>query len=101
MTHHNAEYVDLHIHSTSSDGSLSPQQIVQAARKTHLKAISITDHDTKQRAVYERLALRHGLAGTGGTDFHGAIKPYIRIGIGRGDFHVPYGLVENLKACRP
>lgn len=285
MTYHNAEYVDLHIHSTSSDGSLSPQQIVQAARKTHLKAISITDHDTlegtiealncsqagglelipgiemsvrfpygsmhilgylmhvddpplrrtlsivqkarthrnlkiaeklqtlglaieyddileiagggqvgrphfaqalvqkgsaenidaafdrflkkggpayvsryrlepaeaidvitnaggvavlahpsslgtrnegeldavladlktaglkglevyhpdhdaKQMALYERLALRHGLAMTGGTDFHGAVKPHIRIGIGRGDFHVPYGLVEGLKACR-
>ena len=51
MTHHNAEYIDLHIHSTASDGSLSPAQIVQAARKIPLKAISITDHDTLEGTI--------------------------------------------------
>ncbi len=38
--------IDLHIHSTASDGSLSPSEIFDLARESGLKAISITDHDT-------------------------------------------------------
>lgn len=37
---------DLHIHSTISDGLLSPWEIVGWAAKKQLKAISITDHDS-------------------------------------------------------
>lgn len=39
-------YIDLHIHSTASDGSLDPIEIIENAIKKNLKAISITDHDT-------------------------------------------------------
>lgn len=38
--------VDLHLHSTASDGSLSPSALVWAARAGGLDIISITDHDT-------------------------------------------------------
>jgi len=38
--------IDLHIHTTASDGTYSPQQIVDEARQIGLEAISITDHDT-------------------------------------------------------
>ncbi|MBC7288941.1 MAG: PHP domain-containing protein [Armatimonadetes bacterium] len=38
--------VDLHIHSTASDGSLQPQEIVDVAIAKGLYAIAITDHDT-------------------------------------------------------
>ncbi len=38
--------IDLHSHSTASDGSLTPLEILALAGKTGLKAISITDHDT-------------------------------------------------------
>ena len=38
--------VDLHLHSTASDGSLSPSAVVWAARAGGLDVISITDHDT-------------------------------------------------------
>jgi len=38
--------IDLHIHSTASDGSLSPIEILNAARDLNLGAIAITDHDT-------------------------------------------------------
>ncbi len=37
--------VDLHIHSTISDGTLTPQQIVQVAQEKGLTAIAIADHD--------------------------------------------------------
>jgi predicted metal-dependent phosphoesterase TrpH len=38
--------IDLHIHSTASDGSLSPLEILTLAQKLNLGAIAITDHDT-------------------------------------------------------
>jgi hypothetical protein len=38
--------IDLHIHSTASDGSLSPREIVKTAVDTGINAIAITDHDT-------------------------------------------------------
>ncbi len=38
--------VDLHIHSTASDGTLTPPEILEHASSLKLGAISITDHDT-------------------------------------------------------
>lgn len=38
--------LDLHIHSTFSDGTLSPAEVVGLARRKGLKAIALTDHDT-------------------------------------------------------
>jgi predicted metal-dependent phosphoesterase TrpH len=38
--------IDLHIHSTASDGTFTPSEIVSHALKLKLKAIAITDHDT-------------------------------------------------------
>ncbi len=37
---------DLHIHTTFSDGSLTPNEIVKWASKKKVHAIAITDHDT-------------------------------------------------------
>ncbi|MEO6865450.1 MAG: PHP domain-containing protein [Gemmatimonadaceae bacterium] len=39
-------YVDLHAHSTASDGAVSPTELVEAAHRAKLKAIAITDHDS-------------------------------------------------------
>ncbi len=39
-------FCDLHIHSTFSDGTLTPEEIVGISRERGLAAISITDHDT-------------------------------------------------------
>ena len=38
--------LDLHVHTTASDGSRSPAQVVESAVKAHLDVIAITDHDT-------------------------------------------------------
>lgn len=37
---------DLHIHSTASDGTLTPADVVEAAARAGLTAIAIADHDT-------------------------------------------------------
>jgi len=39
-------YIDLHLHTTASDGVLSPSEIVRYAKAKGLQAIAITDHDT-------------------------------------------------------
>ncbi|HVX38015.1 MAG TPA: PHP domain-containing protein [Gemmatimonadaceae bacterium] len=39
-------YVDLHAHSTASDGSRSPADVVREAHRVGLAAIALTDHDT-------------------------------------------------------
>lgn len=41
-----AGHVDLHMHSTASDGSRSPTDVVRAARAASLAAIALTDHDS-------------------------------------------------------
>lgn len=40
------KYIDLHSHSTGSDGTLTPSELAQEAKKAGLCAIALTDHDT-------------------------------------------------------
>ena len=54
--------IDLHTHTTFSDGSLTPTQLVEAAAAMGLTAVAITDHDTvdglpEALAAGERLAI--------------------------------------------
>ncbi|MEP6779556.1 MAG: PHP domain-containing protein [Gemmatimonadaceae bacterium] len=39
-------FVDLQVHTTASDGALSPTAVLEAAATAELNAIAITDHDT-------------------------------------------------------
>jgi len=66
-----------------------------------LNAIEVyhSDHSPEQTALYLQLAKQHGLLVTGGSDFHGAVKPEIRLGTGRGgNLKVPDDLVARLRA---
>jgi len=38
--------VDLHLHSSASDGALAPEALVEAAVRARLDVIALTDHDT-------------------------------------------------------
>lgn len=56
-------FVDLHMHSTASDGSRSPAEVVAAAIAAGVRAIALTDHDTiagvpEAVAAGESLAVR-------------------------------------------
>jgi predicted metal-dependent phosphoesterase TrpH len=42
--------IDLHIHSTASDGSFDPLEISSLAKKAGLKAFALTDHDSIEGA---------------------------------------------------
>jgi hypothetical protein len=41
-----SDYVDLHCHSTASDGTFSPSEVVAIAVRNGLSALALTDHDT-------------------------------------------------------
>jgi predicted metal-dependent phosphoesterase TrpH len=56
-------FVDLHTHSTASDGTLSPEGVIEAAERCGLAALALTDHDTidgvrAARQAAERAGIR-------------------------------------------
>jgi predicted metal-dependent phosphoesterase TrpH len=56
-------FVDLHTHSTVSDGTVPPDGAIEAAKRCGLSALALTDHDTiggipAARAAGERLGIR-------------------------------------------
>jgi len=55
-----------------------------------------TDHTTAQREHYLKLAGRHGLMVTGGSDFHGKFKAQTELGSGKGNLRVPIDLYYAL-----
>jgi len=48
--------IDLHLHSTASDGRFSPQELVSMAASSGLEAIAITDHDSVEGVAPALLA---------------------------------------------
>ncbi len=40
------DFIDLHTHSTASDGSLTPAELMRAAHAAGLRAVALTDHDS-------------------------------------------------------
>jgi predicted metal-dependent phosphoesterase TrpH len=41
-----ASFIDLHSHSTASDGTLAPAELIREAKRAGLSALALTDHDT-------------------------------------------------------
>lgn len=78
--------IDLHIHTTASDGTLTPQEIISQAIKLGLKAIAITDHDT---LAGSKQALNAGKPPTleflTGVEISAAPPPFYA---GSGSFHL-------------
>jgi hypothetical protein len=54
-----------------------------------------------ERAGLVSLAAQADLVATGGSDYHGAAKPDLAVGTGRGDLKVPDAVLERLAARRP
>jgi predicted metal-dependent phosphoesterase TrpH len=57
-----------------------------------------SDHDEQDTKLYLGLAKRYGMLVTGGSDYHGAVKPDVKLGTGcGGNLHIPDDLVEKLR----
>jgi len=78
--------IDLHIHSTASDGSLTPSEILRQAQKLRLAAIAITDHDSLEGS---KAAMRTGIPPSlkflTGVEISAAYPPFLT---GSGSFHI-------------
>ena len=42
------KFADLHLHTSFSDGTFTPEELVLQAQKNGLSCIALTDHDTVQ-----------------------------------------------------
>jgi len=57
-----------------------------------------SDHGPAETRLYLGLARHHGLLATGGSDFHGTVKPGVKLGTGyNGNLNVPDNLLEQLR----
>ena len=54
------------------------------------------NHTPEHIDHYAALARRHDLLMTGGTDFHGLLKPDIQMGSGKGNLNIPFELYERI-----
>jgi predicted metal-dependent phosphoesterase TrpH len=70
--------IDLHLHSTYSDGTHTPTELVCLASERKLSAISITDHDTIDATAE---ALRAGLS------FGVKVIPGVELSVSHGEFN--------------
>ena len=84
--------IDLHVHTTASDGQYTPAQIIQKAAEKNIKVIAITDHDTTAGLTEAREAGKQlGVTVVGGIE--------INITFPTGEFHLlGLGLKEPSKS---
>jgi predicted metal-dependent phosphoesterase TrpH len=85
--------IDLHTHSSASDGDLSPALLVQKAAERGLKAIALTDHDTIKGLESARTAAAARIGFIPGIEihiaWHGDKVPRGAPGLGPGgEFHL-------------
>lgn len=76
--------------------------LVQELKQHGLGGIEVfySENTPDETERYFSLAIDHGLAVTGGTDFHGSIKPELKIGKGKGNLEVRYNFLERLKEIK-
>lgn len=81
-------------------GDWSLEDLIQRLKGWGLIGIEAhyPEHTRAQTQTFLTWADRYGLTATGGTDFHGAIKPDVEMGIAGGDFMVPYHCFTELMA---
>ncbi len=70
--------IDLHIHTTASDGRLSPEEIVAIAEEKEMTAVAITDHDSIS-GNEDALAAAEGL--------HVEVVPGVELSVNYKDTH--------------
>ena len=83
--------IDLHLHSTASDGTLTPEALVDAAAALGLAAIALTDHDTVGGvAAATRAGMKRGVTVVPGVELSADVTG--------GDCHILGYLVDVVHA---
>lgn len=90
--------IDLHTHSTCSDGTLGPAELVRAAKAAGLTHMALTDHDTVSGlAPASEEAERLGLRFLGGLEISAEFQPGTMHILGYGFDSTSPALLEELE----
>lgn len=75
------------------------QQLIDDLKQAGLDGIEAvySTYSASDEQYVKRLARENGLLVSGGSDFHGANKPSIQIGSGRGNLRIPYEILDDLR----
>lgn len=78
------------------------EELVLDLKKLGLDGMEVvySEHSEAQTKGYWEMAERNNLLISGGSDFHGSVKPHINLGTGRGKLRIPYELLEAMKERR-
>lgn len=84
--------------------NFTPEQLEEflpKAKETGLVGMEVyySTMDTEQTEMARRLAAKYGLLESGGSDYHGAAKKDIQLGVGKGTLRVPCDLIEPLASA--
>ena len=73
-------FIDMHVHTTASDGTFTPSEVVDLAHEIGLSAIAITDHDTVSGfAEAERQSELYGMEIIPGIEFSTKYKGRVHL----------------------
>lgn len=75
------------------------EQLILTLKECGLRGLECyhSSNNQSESGKLRSLAMKHDLAITGGSDFHGAAKPDIKIGVGRGGLRVPALYLDTIK----
>ena len=78
------------------------RQVFAGLKEEGLAGIEVhhPSHGVEQRRMFQELADELDLVASGGSDFHGANKPYLELGTGDGSIEVDYAVWDALRARR-
>jgi len=92
------EYIDLHLHSSCSDGTMTPTELVQEALRAGIRGIAVTDHDTVE-GIDEALqeGNRQGIEVISGVEISAYLDDIPMHILGYGFRHRDAALQQNLQ----
>lgn len=97
---HSAKGLAFLAHPFLYDFSLEEiEQMIKDLKKMGIDGIEAyhSTHSNKEEDILIDLASKNNLLITGGSDFHGEVKPDIKLGIGKGNMKIPYSIYEEIK----
>lgn len=72
--------IDLHMHSTASDGTLAPSELAKAAARAGIRAAALTDHDTVSGvAEFKNACAELGIEAVSGVEISAKYKTEMHI----------------------
>ena len=74
------------------------EQTIATMVEMGLPAIEVwhSDHSAADTMRYMKLAQKYALRATGGSDFHGDVKPNVTLGYGPGHLNIPKSVLDSL-----